>query len=260
MRLRTMLAVLLGLMVSSALLHAQEVKEPKQEARPTGQEKGWITRIFELKHRDVNSVAEVVGSFGVRLRVSPRLGVMAVTGPPDVVTAVGEAIKRLDVPEPLPKNVELTVYLLAAMQQAAPEGIPKELEAVVKQLKNLFSYQGFRMVDTMIVRVRDGQGAEANGAGPPLTGSDLSQRTIYTVKCNSIEVTSDEKGNVIRLNKLRLGARIPVPTGPGNWQYVDTGFNTDIDVREGQKVVVGKANIDASNNAMILVVTAKVVG
>jgi hypothetical protein len=29
--------------------------------------------------------------------------------------------------------------------------------------------------------------------------------------------------------------------------------------REGQKVVVGKANVDGSNNAMTLVVTAKVV-
>jgi hypothetical protein len=43
-----------------------------------------------------------------------------------------------------------------------------------------------------------------------------------------------------------------------NVQYIDTGFNTGIDVREGQKVVVGKANIDGSNNAMTLVVTARV--
>ena len=37
------------------------------------------------------------------------------------------------------------------------------------------------------------------------------------------------------------------------------GITTDIDVREGQKVVVGKANIDNSDNALILILTAKVV-
>jgi hypothetical protein len=34
---------------------------------------------------------------------------------------------------------------------------------------------------------------------------------------------------------------------------------TNIDIREGQKVVVGKANIDGSNAALILVVTVKIV-
>jgi hypothetical protein len=41
--------------------------------------------------------------------------------------------------------------------------------------------------------------------------------------------------------------------------YHVTGFGTDIDVREGQEVAVGKANIGGAN-AMILVVTVKVVG
>ena len=36
-------------------------------------------------------------------------------------------------------------------------------------------------------------------------------------------------------------------------------INTSIDVREGQKVVVGKANIDNADSALILILTAKVV-
>ena len=39
---------------------------------------------------------------------------------------------------------------------------------------------------------------------------------------------------------------------------VESGVNTDVDVREGQKVVVGKSNFGAED-AFILVVTAKVV-
>jgi len=42
-------------------------------------------------------------------------------------------------------------------------------------------------------------------------------------------------------------------------QYIDTGIATDVDIREGQKVVVGKANMDGSDRASIVVLTAKVV-
>ncbi len=53
--------------------------------------------------------------------------------------------------------------------------------------------------------------------------------------------------------------RVPITTGPGQFQYQEVGINTDLDVREGQKVVVGKTNMDSSDRALIVVVTAKVV-
>ena len=57
---------------------------------------------------------------------------------------------------------------------------------------------------------------------------------------------------------MRFGARIPFGTAP-NFQFTESGFNADLDVREGQKVVVGKTGIGSSTEALILVVMAKVV-
>jgi hypothetical protein len=37
------------------------------------------------------------------------------------------------------------------------------------------------------------------------------------------------------------------------------GFDTDLNLREGQKVVVGKSHIGAGNSALILVLSARVV-
>jgi hypothetical protein len=45
-------------------------------------------------------------------------------------------------------------------------------------------------------------------------------------------------------------------TGSSNLR---TSIATDIDIREGQKVVVGKTSMDGSDNHLILVVTAEVV-
>jgi hypothetical protein len=46
--------------------------------------------------------------------------------------------------------------------------------------------------------------------------------------------------------------------GPQTRRIDVASIRTDIDVREGQKVVVGKANIGPEKGALILVVTAKV--
>ena len=48
-------------------------------------------------------------------------------------------------------------------------------------------------------------------------------------------------------------------SGQATYQYVETGINTDVDIREGQRVVVGKANMDGTDRASIVVLTAKVV-
>jgi hypothetical protein len=52
-----------------------------------------------------------------------------------------------------------------------------------------------------------------------------------------------------------MGIRMPVAGGPA----FDTGLQTNIDVKEGQKVVVGKSNFNGNEDAMILIVTVKVV-
>jgi hypothetical protein len=40
---------------------------------------------------------------------------------------------------------------------------------------------------------------------------------------------------------------------------VDTGFTANLDIKEGQKVVIGKTGIEGSQSALILVATGKVV-
>ena len=105
---------------------------------------------------------------------------------------------------------------------------------------------------------------EASGvveSSTPVAGA----KTISQVKFNSASVSTDDKGRAIRIDHLRVGLRVPIHFHPGAMQtqagvqFIDTGINTDVDIREGQKVVVGKANMDGSDPASIVVLTAKVV-
>ena len=161
-------------------------------------------------------------------------------------------------PPPPVLNIDVTIYLMSALGTPSPGAVPPELEAVVKQLKSTFSYKSYQLIDTEVMRVRAGQGGEVSGVvngGPALDGA----RTISQVKFRSASVSTDEKGRTIRIDALKVGLRIPVSTGEKQYNYIDTGINTDVDVREGQKVVVGKSNMDGSDRASIVVLTAKVV-
>jgi hypothetical protein len=243
-------------LITFAVLCAQEKKAEETKAPERR-----ITKVIAVKHANLKQLEPIINVFGTANRFSPELGVIAVSGRLEDVAAVEEAIKRLDVPPATPKNIEFTAYVLAASTQANQGGeLPRELESVAKQLKNIFSYQSFRLLDTMVLRVRNGQDGQATGLFQPPTGSPEGAPGIfYMANFRQASLSEGSMGNVIQVRELRFNARVPVRTGSASFQVQDVGFNTGIDIREGQKVVVGKTNLDGSNSAMILVVTARVV-
>jgi hypothetical protein len=176
----------------------------------------------------------------------------------DAVAEVEEIIKRFDVPPPPVPNVEVTIYMMSALPTPSAAAVPPELEPVIKQLKSMFSYKSYQLIDTEIIRVRAGQGGEASAVvdnkGPS------GAKTISQMKFRSVTPSIDEKGRVMRIDGLKVGLRVPIASSPkGEFQYIDTGISTDVDIREGQKVVVGKVNMDGADRASIVVLAARVV-
>jgi hypothetical protein len=262
--LQLMVCFFVGLVVlpgAEAQQNKPATKSEEEKNQPPVEKRERVQKIFEIKHADIDQLAEVLRLFAP-IQANRQLRVIAVSASRDVVAAVEDAIKRFDVPPPATKNIEMTVYLLMALsEQTGAKNTPAELEGVLKQLRSVFTYQGFRLLDTLVVRSRNGMPGEVNGVAPK--NPDEVQPTFYRFSFGSASITMDNNtGRMIRIDNLRLGAKVTVKTGsagPANFTMIDTGINTNIDVREGQKVVVGKATIDGSNNVMFLVLTAKVV-
>jgi Bacterial type II/III secretion system short domain len=242
--MKTAKRILLGLALAG-LLGAQTAA-PEENAKPAPHlEK----RVFQVKYADVRALRNVLNVFGYGITADTELHVLAVSAPSDVMSAIEDAIKRLDVPTAAPKDIDLVVYLVVASEQAvAGDGLPPELQPVVRQLKGVFSFRSYRVLDTLALRTRPGN--KANAEGIINTGD---AQTLYHFSVRPTAVTEDPQGRVIRLDDLALGLRVPTRSG-----LQDAGINTEITVREGQKVVVGKSNMGAPGQALILVVTAKV--
>jgi hypothetical protein len=218
-----------------------------------------VTQVFQLKYADPRSLSVLLSQYGIVKSDQTLKAVTITTRDNTVLSEVEQIIKRFDVPPPPVQNIDVTIYLMSALGTSSSSPVPPELEPVVKQLKSTFSYKGYQLIDTEVMRVRAGQGGEVSGVvnGAP---SVAGNKTISQVKFRSASVSTDEKGRAIRIDGLKVGLRIPVAAGDNkSFQYLDTGLNTDVDIREGQKVVVGKANMDGSDSASIVILTAKVV-
>jgi hypothetical protein len=203
--------------------------------------------LIEVKYADVNRLAALMTGLGVQ--ANPQSGFKAITvrGSAEAIAIAQETAKKLDVPEAPTPNIELTVHLLyGAAQDSAPDSVPQDLAATVKQLRSLFPYKSYRVMESFVLRGRDGQQTETSGTLP---GSS----TLYDFKYRP-HVLPGSAPRMIRIDGLRFNLKVP----EGD-RLFEANINTDLDAREGQKVVVGKSNVRGTADAILLVVTPKVV-
>jgi hypothetical protein len=246
------LAIGIGLLLMTAAGWAQEPPKNTQA-------------IIEVKYADVNRVTDLLKPiYGGNIKADSSLHVIGVSGPTDLVAAITAAIQKLDVPLSSEPDVELTVYLISGVAQGqGTDDVPQELASTVKQLHGLFAYKSYKLSDTLVLRGRsgrpyNGRDTETEGVLPGTT--NLSYRLTY----NSLEVSSGDP-RTVHINALGFSLRGPTVTTTSK-DNVTTDHTqtparifTDLDVREGQKTVVGKSSVNGAGDALILVIVPKIV-
>jgi hypothetical protein len=239
---------------------AQEATETLVVPTPTADGE-IVTQIFRVAYGDVHDIASVISVFRGNVKPNPDLGVIAWTGLATELPAVEAAIRSLDVP-PVPEpNVELKIYfLLAAKDKAVASSVPAALDGVASQLHDVFGYSSVRLIEVTAMRVRNGSHGKINGILPQRLSDDREAR--YSFGFERLYVTKDASGRSIRLDGLNTGVQAPhtlVEDGREITRYMETGIQTDIDLREGQKAVIGKTSIEGGAETVFVVVTGTVI-
>jgi hypothetical protein len=185
---------------------------------------------------------------------------IVLSGPKETVAGFEEIIKQLDVPPVIKKDVETTVYMIVASMQAANSTpLTPDLDPAVKQLKGIFNYKSFRLLESFVLRSRDGEHGDTNGFLPPLENLPPGSKISYQFQYNEVSLDGSDNARVAHFHHLRLAIRVPIAVSSGTTS-VDASIATDVDVPEGKKVVVGKTSaLEGADGALILVISAKVV-
>ena len=223
-----------------------------------------VNKLLTLKNADPNSLAPMFNQWGVSIVPISQLKTLSISGPADKVAAVEAAIKQLDA---APKTIELTVYFVVGGDQPTLTGgtVPQDLRDVITQLKGAFAFKDYKMLDALTLRTRAGSSADTSGilnaANPPR----MSQFSIRNA-------TVSEDGTTIRIDRMHAGLRIPytrrevggtdakgAASAQKSVEYINSGIDQDVDVKEGQKVVVGRSSLEGPQQALFLILTAHVV-
>ena len=219
-----------------------------ERAQRESDRRSWEVKMFTVKNALSNDNLRALCIFRVEVVNQPGLRLVQVRAPKELMTAVEDAVKRLDVPpqpafQPPPlKGIELTGYIVFAMEPRDPQlqPIPNELQPVANELKSILPSGSLVLADTFVVR-----GLERESV--TLTGSTSFQANLRISQASS--------GPVITLSGMNVNVRDA--SGSNNLG----GFQTNVDVPVGTQVVIGKAtpfNKQGPIKAVILVINGKI--
>lgn len=210
-------------------------------------------KLFVLKYADPVQVINLVRALGGSADQNTQMRAIAVTADKGAMAVIEDAVKQLDTPAAAPKNIELTVYLVMGSnaESDANSVVPKELESVVAQLKNAFPFKNYRQMDVIETRTRTGERVNAYSAGGTvMTRASAAPEAVgTTIRIRAVGLGQD--GSTVRLDDMDASL---------HWQGMLSilGLNASVDVKEGQKVVVGRIGVER-DQALFLVLTAHVV-
>jgi len=167
-------------------------------------------------------------------------------------------------------NLETQLFLIVAThQESADSKLPPTLDSVARQLRASLPFKNYRLVSTLINRVKNEGMLKLNWVGAPMTSIASTAPTTPSFShfnIRQVKLVRDSEGQqMIQMAGFSFGARVPIQMGAiaaggevrPTTSYEQTGLGTDISMREGEPVIVGTLNVGPSGDAIILVVSAK---
>jgi hypothetical protein len=220
-----------------------------------------VTKIIRVEGDGRPLVNLVKPGANVIMEFDSTLGVIVIKGRAKFVAQAETAVHELQElsSSARSRDVELTIYVLGGSPEArgTDSDVPG-LTGVYKQLHGTFPFKSYQLLSTMLMR--SGQGTFSATEGlikSPDATSELIRPGSYRLQYDSASV-SGGGSPVVYLRKFNFTAQIPYVTGKnGEWQQSAIGIETDVDLREGQKVVVGTSNVEPAGTTVFIVVAAK---
>jgi type II secretory pathway component GspD/PulD (secretin) len=265
--IRLTAALILTLMLASIAVaqapQAAPVAVPKEPEYVM--EKGFKTKIIEVKYRDPLNLYRVIATLGSGIRgsvITPNSDFMTLTvrDYPENIATIEEAVRRLDTPRPALPDIELHVHVLIASNTALTgEDVPAELSDVIKQLQGTLKYKSYGLMASAIHRANP-QGRPAHNKG--VAESKLFNITttngnpiFYEYSFNNPSIKESDGKLTVEISGVAFNMRIPLYIG-NTTQYENVGFESPVAMRDGERVVVGTTTM--GEKGLIVVLSARV--
>ena len=196
--------------------------------------------VYNLRYRKVDDaymlISPYVGPHGT-VKMQPSQKMLTVIDVPENLTRISGIIGSYDVP---PRSVEVQVQLIMASSAPSPASPPPPIRGVIDRLTALSTrWNDYRLLGNARVLGTEGE------------KSSLSVGDDYRVDFRIDQVSDETK--VIRFKPFELQRREVLVEGPERYTPV---MNTVLNLRDSQLFIVGASNVEASNRALFMTITA----
>lgn len=255
---RSVIALVCTLAFTSGVVAQQPSTAQEKPKDDFVTERQFKSKIFEVKYREPNSIANVLrnlgsGFKGASISTNSEFKTLTVRDFPENVASIEEAIKRLDTPAAPRASVELHMHVLLASNRASTGDageIPTELKDVITQLRGTLNYKNYELLTSVLQRITETSNA-LKGTGvaqiPGPQSAAIPAQYEYWIQRVSFE-PSASGAQTIKMDQFSFTV-----SGQGITGQVATALN----LRDEEKVVVGTATIN--DRALIVVLIPKIV-
>lgn len=255
---KSLTPLVLTLIIIPAVL-AQQPNTPQDKPKEDFvTERQFKSKIFEVKYREPSSIANVLrqlgsGFKGAGISANNEFKTLTVRDFPENLATIEEAIKRLDTPAAPPSSVQMHMHVLLASNRVGPTPageIPVELKDVITELRGTLTYRNYELITSVLQRLTETiRGLNGSGLAqiPGAQSGVTTARYEHFISQLSF-VPSASGAQAIQIQDFTFTL-----VGEGIQGRVQTALN----MRDGEKVVVGTATIN--DRALIVVLIPKIV-
>jgi len=247
---KTMIALVALAFTLAVIAPAQAQKEEAKNLRKE------IVKLKYVRAQDIQNLLYSYVSRDGHIQFNPNMpAVLSVSDTPENVEKILAAVRELDVK---PADVLYTVQLILGSETDAATDADLRNDPIIKELGKLLRYKGYTLLDATLIRVVNMDRASA--VLGPKAEFELALRP---------EVAGDAKAPLIKTGvRLRQIVRALAKStakpenaeaAQGQINNVATLIESSLNVKSGERTVVGVSKLDGGDKGLILIISAKIV-
>ena len=240
----TLAVVLPALAEDPAAIAAQNEKAETKTLRKE------IVKLKYVRAQDIQNLLYAYVSRDGHIQSNPNMPtVLSVSDTPENVEKILAAVREIDVK---PADVLYTVQLVLGSEADAATDAELQNDPVIKELRKLLRYKGYTLLDSSFIRVVNRESASVI----------LGQKAEFEFALKP-DVAGDAKAPVIKTDvRLRQVIRATTPetaTMKAAQPIVNTLIESVLNIKSGDRTVVGVSKLDGSGKGLILIISGKIV-
>ena len=254
------------LLAAATLAFAQDKPDDKKAPEPAPQ--AMEAEVIQVKTLTGDSFArlmKLLEVFEAHVQGDSQLRTIVVYAPKDKVAQMRRVIEQLDRPgseAALGTNIDMTLTLLRCSTKpaSAESPLPKDMEAVARQLRAATQYKDIKFLDVVPLRLQEGKYTTENLRLPGSVSPQ--QAALGTITIYPEAVYRKDNRRYVRFSSLNLEFHIPYYTGTfanaNQYGMLNVWLKTSGDFQEGQKTVLGKVSGTGDEDAIFAVIELKI--